>query len=268
MKYCWVSLNRSLHLFMPSNLNTPLLLFSDLGACFVIETFPGHYCNLRNASLYRFGHIQRQAHVGLFKLYLIFLPCNNCRHVENLHDISCCFWQWNYTITSSIYKFIAFSKVIKACFVQSHCCISGNSAAKIPALRTLLYSISRTVPTNSSFHYGDFTLRATINLLPSSPSTSVVCSMVKWPLFTSIWIYWNPTSCCWLFLLLPGLRWIFKRVSWVICIVDVMAVLRWTNCFLRRCCVPRITILGVAPGNLPVFDLLSPARAGCVSLMC
>jgi hypothetical protein len=31
------------------------------------------------------------AHVGQFQLYPSSLPCHCCRHVQNLHDISCCF---------------------------------------------------------------------------------------------------------------------------------------------------------------------------------
>jgi len=38
-KHCRVSFNRSLHHFVPRKLNTPLLLFSDLGAWFLNEVF-------------------------------------------------------------------------------------------------------------------------------------------------------------------------------------------------------------------------------------
>jgi len=90
-KHCWVSLYRSLHLFVPRKLNTPLLLFSDLGAWFLNEVFPFLDCGARKAFLGHFGHIQGQAHVGLFQQYPTSLPCHSCRHVENLQDISCCF---------------------------------------------------------------------------------------------------------------------------------------------------------------------------------
>ena len=90
-KHCRVSLYRSLHLFMPRKLNTPLLLFSDLGAWFLNEIFRFLYCGARKAFFGHFGHIQRQAHVGLFQLYPTSLPCHSCRHVENLQDISRCF---------------------------------------------------------------------------------------------------------------------------------------------------------------------------------
>jgi len=90
-KHCWVSLYRSLHLVMPRKLNTPLLLFSDLGEWSLNEIFHFLDCGARKAFFGHFGHIQRQAHVGLFQLYPTSLPCHSCRHVENLQAISCCF---------------------------------------------------------------------------------------------------------------------------------------------------------------------------------
>ena len=90
-KPCWVSLYRSLYLFMPSNLYTPHLLFSDLGVWFLDEVFRFVYCGTRKALFGDFGHIQRQAHVGLFQLYPTSLPCHSCRHIENLQVIGCCF---------------------------------------------------------------------------------------------------------------------------------------------------------------------------------
>jgi hypothetical protein len=80
-KYCRVSLYRSLHLFMPRKLNTPLLFFSDLGGWFLNELFCFLYCGVRKAFFGHFGHIQHHAHVGLFQLYPTFLPCHSCRHV-------------------------------------------------------------------------------------------------------------------------------------------------------------------------------------------
>jgi len=88
MKHCWVSLYRSLHLFVPRKLNTPLLFFLDLGAWFLYEIFRLLNCGARKAFFGHFGHIQRQAHVRLFQLYPTSLPCHSCRHVENLQDIS------------------------------------------------------------------------------------------------------------------------------------------------------------------------------------
>jgi len=90
-KHCRVSLYRSPHLFIPRKLNTPLVLFFDLGAWFFEEMFRFLYCGARKAFFGHFGHIQCQAHVGLFQKYPTSLPCHSCRHVENLQDISWCF---------------------------------------------------------------------------------------------------------------------------------------------------------------------------------
>ena len=90
-KHCRVSLYRSFHLFMLRKLNTPHLLFSDLGAWFLTEIFRLLYCGARKAFFGHFGHIQLQALVGLFQLYPTSLPCHCCRNVENLRDISRCF---------------------------------------------------------------------------------------------------------------------------------------------------------------------------------
>jgi len=88
---CRVSLYRSLHLCMPRKLNTPLLLFSDLGAWFLNEIFRFLYCGARKAFL---------AILAIFNGRRMS-DCSSCtrppclaivaRHVENLQDISQCF---------------------------------------------------------------------------------------------------------------------------------------------------------------------------------
>jgi len=90
-KHCRLSLYRSRHLVMPRKLNALLVLFSDLGAWFLNKIFRFLYCGARKAFFGHFGHIQCQAHVGLFHLYPTSLPCHSCRHVDNLQAISCCF---------------------------------------------------------------------------------------------------------------------------------------------------------------------------------
>jgi len=90
-KHCQVSLYRSLHHLMPRKLNTSLLLFSDLGVWSLNEIFCFLYCGARKAFFGHFGHIQPQAHVGLFQLYPTSSPYDSCRHVENLQEISRCF---------------------------------------------------------------------------------------------------------------------------------------------------------------------------------
>jgi hypothetical protein len=90
-KHCRVSLYRSFHHFIPRKLNTPCLLFLDLGTWIHNEILRFLYCGARKAFFGHFGHIQCQAYVRLFQLYPTCLPCHCCTHVENLQDISCCF---------------------------------------------------------------------------------------------------------------------------------------------------------------------------------
>jgi len=68
-----------------------LHVISELGACYLYEIFRIFNCGVWKAFFGYFGHIQRQAHVGLFQLYLTSLPCHSCRHVKNVQDISWCF---------------------------------------------------------------------------------------------------------------------------------------------------------------------------------
>jgi len=90
-KHSLVSFYRNLHLFMPGKLNTPLLLFSDLGMRFLDQLLRFLCGGVRIPSFGNFGHIQGQAHVGLFQLYPTYLPCHSTRHIENVHQIGCCF---------------------------------------------------------------------------------------------------------------------------------------------------------------------------------
>jgi len=91
-KHCRVSYCHSLDQLLPRKLNTPLLLFFDLGAWFGNEIFPFlFHCGAWKDFYGHFGHIQCPAHVGLFQLYPTTLPCHSCRHVVNSQEISCCF---------------------------------------------------------------------------------------------------------------------------------------------------------------------------------
>jgi len=158
--------------------------------------------------------------------------------------------------------------VINIYFIHSRGCLSGNSSAKITELTTSFCSISQTVRTNAFIDHGGFPLRAAINWLRSSLRIPAVSYTINRPPIASIWIHSHPTACCFLFFLLPVLQTIFKCAPWVICLVAALAASRWTNLCLRPCCVPRISVMDVAPANLPVFDPLSPGRGGCVSMMC
>jgi len=86
-----MSLYCSLHLSMPSKLNTPHLPFSDFGTRSVDQILHFLYRCVRKPSLGHFVHTPIQVHVGLFQLYLASLPCDSSRHVENRQEISCCF---------------------------------------------------------------------------------------------------------------------------------------------------------------------------------
>ena len=67
-----------------TRLNSLFLFFSDLGTWFDYEIFCFLNSGGRKAFIAHFGHIQCQAHVGLFQLYPTSLPCHSCSHVENL----------------------------------------------------------------------------------------------------------------------------------------------------------------------------------------
>jgi len=167
-----------------------------------------------------------------------------------------------------MYGSIASSMVINACFFHSRGCLSGNFFEKIPKLATSSCSISRTVRTKAFVDHGAFPLPAAINLLRSPLWTPAVHYTVYWPPFTSIWISSHPTACCFLFLRLPVLRTISKWAAWVISLVAALSASRWTNFCLRSCCVRRMSVFELAPGNRPVFDPRSPDGGGCVSMMC
>jgi len=163
---------------------------------------------------------------------------------------------------------VASSKVISAFFVHSRGCLLGNSSGKIPELTTSWCSILQTVRTNAFVDHAGFRLQAAINSLRSSLRRPAVQYTVNWPPIASIWLHSHPTACCFLFFLLSVLPTIFKCAFWVKCLVAALAASRWTNLCLCYCCVPGISVLDVAPANLPVFDPLSPGGGGCVSMMC
>jgi len=267
-KHSRVSFCRSLHLGMPRKLNTLLLLFSDLGARFVDQILRSLYRSAQKPFFGHFGHVQGQAHVGLFQLYTTSLPCHCSRHVEYLQEVSCCFKRWDAAITSTIYPSVASCEVIQACFVQSGGCLSGYSSAKIPQLTTSWCSFSQTVQTNACFNHEGFPLRAAMNWSHSSWRTSAVWYMVNWQPLTTVWICSHAPACCFLFVMLPVLRTIFKCASWVILLVAALAASRRTHWCLRSCCVPISDIFDEAPANPLDLDPLGPGWGGFVSVIC
>jgi len=145
---------RSLLLFMSGKLNTPPLFFSDLGTRFLhlILRFP--HCGARKPAFGHFGHIQGQAHVGLFQLYSTSLPCHRCRHVEYLQELSWCFKHWDVAMTLTIYASVPTSKLSYACFFHCRGSLTGNLTAKMPEHTTSWCSILRTVRTNAFTDHG------------------------------------------------------------------------------------------------------------------
>jgi len=149
-----VSFYRIFHLFMSSQLNITILLFLDLAARFLHHIFCFLYCRAWNGIFCHFGQREAKANVGLFQLLLTSLPCHSSRQVENLQEISCCFWQWDSAITSTIYASIVFFKVITAWFVHSWKWLSGNASAKILELTTSRCRILQTVQSNAIVDHG------------------------------------------------------------------------------------------------------------------
>jgi len=263
-----VSFYRSLDLFMPRKLNTPLLLISDLGARFLDKILHFLYCGVWKPSFGHVGHIQGQAHIEPFQLYPTSLLCHPSRRVEYLQDISCYFLQSNSAITSTLSASIACSKVIKASFVPSWRYLSGCSSAEISALKTSWCSISLTEWRNIIVDHGRFPIRAAMNVSYSSLCTPTVRYMVNWRPFTMVWRYSHPTVWCFLFMLLPVIWTISNCASWVIFLVAAVAASWCTNWSLRSCCVPMSDLFDKAPANWLHLDPLTPGWRGCVSMIC
>jgi len=267
-KHSRVSLYRSHHLSMPRNLNTPRLDFSDLGTRFLDQVLHFLYCGARKPSFGHFGHVQGQAHVRLFQQYTTSLPCHCSRHVEYIQEIRCCVKQWDAANTSTIYTSVTSWKVIKVWFVHFRGCLSQNSSGKIQELTTSWCSIWRTVRTYALVDHGGFLLRAAMNWSRSFWRTPATWCTVNWLLLTTVWIYSQPTACCFWFVLLPVLRTIFECASWVIFLVAPFAASWWTNWCLHSCCVPISDVFIKAPANRLDSDLLGPSCGGCVSIIC
>jgi len=124
------------------------------------------------------------------------------------------------------------------------------------------------VQTNALVDHGCFPLRTTINWSRISRRTAAICYTVNWWLLTAVWRYSHPTGCCFLFVLLPVLRTIFKCSSSVMYLVAASAPSRWTNWCRRSCCVPTSDIFDEASANWPAIDPLGPGWCGCVSMIC
>ena len=202
--------------------------------------------------------MQGWAHVGLLQLYTTSLPCHSGRHVENLLEFSCCFWQSDLAITTTIYASVVSSTVTNACFVTSCGCLWRNLSAKLPNLTTLWWSISLTLRTNAMGYIGDFPLWAAINWLHSALHTHTVHYMLNWRLFSMVWIYSHPIACCYLIFLLLVLQMSITYTPWVVCLVAALAASRWTNWCLYSWYVPLSDVLDEAPIDWLESDTVSP----------
>jgi len=148
-------------------------------------------------------------------------------------------------------------------FVHFQGCLSQSSSVKIPEMTTSWCLILQTVLTNALVDHGGFPLQVAMNWSRSSLATPAVHSILGWPPSTLIWSYSHPTTCCFMFLLLPVLRTVPKCAFWVIFSVTAIAASWWTNCSLGCCSVSP----GGALVEVPVIALDSdPIAPGwCVS---
>jgi len=130
-------------------------------------------------------------------------------------------------------------------------CLWRNWSANIPQLTTSWSSIWQTVWTNALVVHRGYLLWAATNWSRSSLCPPGLHYTVTWPLSTSIWSYFHPIACCFLFLLLPALGTAVKCPSWVILLVAAIAGSWWTKWCMGYCCVSP----GGAKIEAPVFWL-------------
>jgi len=158
-------------------------------------------------------------------------------------------------MTSTLYTYVAFSKLIKACFVHFWGHLVWNLSVEIPEITTSWGSIWWTVQTNASVDYGSLLIWAEMNSSWSTLLVSPIHYMVGWKSFTIFSIYSHSTGWCFLFVLLPVLWMIFNCRSLVIFLWAPLAAMRRTHSRLRSCCVPESDELAAMPtdphGSVP-----------------
>jgi len=158
--------------------------------------------------------------------------------------------------------------VIEASLVNSEGCLSGISSVKIPRLTTSWYLISRTFPGHALVYHGGLPFWATIIWSYSSLRTPTIGYTFDWRPITLLSMYSHRTACCFLLLMFPVSWTIVKFASWVIFLVAALEALRWTNWWLRSCCLPMSDEFDIVPGNPFESHLLSPGWGGCVCMIC
>jgi len=103
-KHGQVCFYRSLQLSMHLKHNATLPLSAEPSAKSPDQILRVLNCGVRKPAFGHIGHVQGEAHVGLFQLYPTSLPCHSSRHVENLQEIGCCsnnvirLLRWPYTL--------------------------------------------------------------------------------------------------------------------------------------------------------------------------
>jgi len=100
--------------------------------------------------------------------------CHSSWHVENIEEFSCCFWNWDSAITSTMYGWAASLSVLKRCFIHSRGPFSRNQSTKIPTPTTSCSSILRTVQKNAFVDHGGFMSMAAIYWSCSSVRTPII----------------------------------------------------------------------------------------------
>jgi len=170
MNRCQVSFFRGLHLCLPWNCKTAVVICSKFSVSILDEVLHFPKCGARKPS---FGYL------ALFEARHMS-DCSGCTRPPSLPK-----WQrfWRPTryelwlqnlrlgIPSTIYASVASSKIITACFVHSQAHLSQNLSPTIPELIISWCMMLRTVRTNAIFDHVGFLLRAVISQLRSSLRT-------------------------------------------------------------------------------------------------
>jgi hypothetical protein len=119
--HSWVSFKPILQISMPNKLNSLLPRFFYIHMRDFDLVLGFLYCGVGKPYFGDLGHIQGKAHVRLFELHPISLPCHGSKHVETLLEIIFCFKECDSdsAITITIYILVSFSSVFAPCFINS-----------------------------------------------------------------------------------------------------------------------------------------------------
>jgi hypothetical protein len=154
----------------------------------------------------------------------------------------------------TIYDSVASSKLFRYFCFHSRGHSSWKVSAKVPELSTSLYSISRTVRTYPLVNHGDLPLREALNWSCSSLFTTAVRYILSWLSSTQIWMDTHLIAPCFICLPLLVRTAFLQYESWVIFLVNTIALSQWTYSFLRCCRVS-------PPGALHEASVVRPNSA-------